>query len=52
MVKLLLDKGVDISVTDTSRRISLELVASSGYLKVVRLLLDKEVDISVADTNR
>ena len=48
VLKLLLDKGADISVANADGWTPLNAAASSGHLEVVKLLLDQGADISVA----
>ena len=47
VVKMLLDKGADVSVASTGRRTSLESAAGGGHLEVVKLLLDKGADVKM-----
>ena len=46
VIKLLLDKGIDVFVINVNGSTSLNVVVISEYLKEVKLLLDKGADIN------
>ena len=47
IVKLLLDKGVDVDASNSSGATALHLAAKYGRLAIVKALLDKNADVNV-----
>lgn len=48
-VKLLLEKGADVTVTDNCRNTSLNHASSNGHVEIVKLLLKKGADVAAAN---
>jgi hypothetical protein len=46
IVKLLLDKGADVNLTDKYGNTPLHLAASDGHIEIVKLLLEKGSDVN------
>ncbi|KAK1991098.1 putative histone-lysine N-methyltransferase, H3 lysine-9 specific, partial [Colletotrichum falcatum] len=51
VVKLLVDKGADVTVSNENGWTPLNAASSNGYLEVVKLLVDKGADITVPNDN-
>ncbi|HBL99000.1 TPA: hypothetical protein DDZ86_05155 [Candidatus Dependentiae bacterium] len=51
IVKLLIDKGADVNITDAKRFTSLYWACVLNHLDIVKLLLEKSINISIAEQN-
>ena len=51
VVKLLLEKGADLTVPNNNGWTPLYAAASKGYMQVVKLLLEKDADTTVPNNN-
>ncbi|KAF6810076.1 ankyrin repeat protein, partial [Colletotrichum plurivorum] len=51
VVKVLLEKGADVSVADNHGFTPLFAASNGGHFEVVKVLLEKGADVSVADNN-
>jgi ankyrin repeat protein len=52
MVKLLLDKGLDVAAKDKRGQTALIVASAAGNAKVVELLLDRGADVNAKDSHR
>ncbi|KAF2135963.1 uncharacterized protein K452DRAFT_322730 [Aplosporella prunicola CBS 121167] len=50
-VKLLLEKGADLSVSNNDGWTPLNSAADSGHLEIVKFLLEKGADLSVSSND-
>jgi ankyrin repeat protein len=51
VVKLLLEKGADMTVRNREGWTPLHSASNSGHIDVVKLLLEKDADVTVANEN-
>ena len=51
VVKLLLDKGAQVDITNTEKETALMIASQNGHTDVVKLLLDKGAQVDIANTD-